>query len=126
MEIRPSDLQAVRRVVTTHDVEGRSVFLSDQHCKPTPLAPGIADFTLIWTTQAVPADNNADEEGAQRDVGVTLKGGSVLRVVDFAPGARSPMHRSYSIDYGVVLAGEVHLQLDSGEIKHLRVGDIVV
>jgi quercetin dioxygenase-like cupin family protein len=47
-------------------------------------------------------------------------------VVDFAPGARSPMHRSFSIDYGLVLAGKVDLELDSGEIKHLHAGDIVV
>ena len=36
------------------------------------------------------------------------------------------MHRSLSIDYGLVLAGQVDLELDSGELKHLKVGDIVV
>ena len=74
---------------------------------PMPVAlAGVAKFALIWTTQTVPADNNTDEQGAQREAGLTLKGGSVIRVVDFAPGARSPMHRSFSIDYGLVLAGQ--------------------
>jgi quercetin dioxygenase-like cupin family protein len=121
-----TDLKAIRRVVTAHDDTGRSVFRSDELCTPMPVAAGIANFALIWTTQAVPADNSTDDLGAQRDAGLTLKGGSVIRVVDFAPGARSPMHRSFSIDFGLVLAGQVDLELDSGEIKHLQVGDIVV
>ena len=121
-----TDLKAIRRVVTAHDDSGRSIFRGDDLCTPTPVAAGIANFALIWTTQAVPADNGADTQGNQRDAGLTLRGGSVIRVVDFAPGARSPLHRSLSIDYGLVLAGQVDLELDSGEIKHLNVGDIVV
>jgi quercetin dioxygenase-like cupin family protein len=124
--ISESDLKAIRRVVTGHDDNGRSVFRSDEICTPMPVAAGVANFALIWTTQTVPADNNTDEQGAQREAGLTLNGGSVIRVVDFAPGGCSPMHRSFSIDYGLVLAGQVDLQLDSGEIKHLHVGDIVV
>ena len=121
-----TDPKPIRRVVTAHDDSGRSIFRSDEICTPTPVAAGIANFALIWTTQTVPADNNTDNQGAQRDAGLTLKGGSVIRVVDFVPGARSPMHRSFSIDYGLVLAGQVDLELDSGELKHLNVGDIVV
>jgi quercetin dioxygenase-like cupin family protein len=121
-----TDLKAIRRVVTAHDDSGRSIFRSDEICTPTPIAAGIANFALIWTTPTVPADNNTGDQDALREAGLTLKGGSVIRVVDFAPGGRSPMHRSFSIDYGLVLAGQVDLQLDSGEIKHLHVGDIVV
>ena len=120
------DLKAIRRVVTAHDDAGRSVFRSDELCTPTPVAAGTANFALIWTTHTVPADNSTDNDGAEREAGLTLRGGSVIRVVDFAPGARSPMHRSFSIDYGLVLAGQVDLELDSGELKHLHVGDIVV
>jgi quercetin dioxygenase-like cupin family protein len=123
---KATDLKAIRRVVTAHDDTGRSVFRSDEICTPTPVAAGAANFALIWTTQTVPADNDIDDQGAQREAGLTLKGGSVIRVVDFAPGTRSPMHRSFSIDYGLVLAGKVDLELDSGEIRHLNVGDIVV
>lgn len=50
----------------------------------------------------------------------------MLRVVDMAPLATSPMHRTVSMDYGVVLEGEVELELDSGEKRLLRKGDIFV
>ncbi len=50
----------------------------------------------------------------------------MLRIVDFAPETRSPMHRTSSVDYGMVLEGEIDLELDSGEVKHLSAGDVVV
>jgi quercetin dioxygenase-like cupin family protein len=124
----PSDgnSRTTRRIVTEHDAMGRSVFRSDDRCRPVAVASGDAKFTLLWTTREVPADNNTDAEGDARDAGLTIKGGSVIRVVDFHPGARSPMHRSLSIDYGLVLHGQIDLELDGGEIKHLQPGDVVV
>ncbi len=118
--------RGVRRVVTTHDATGQSITLSDEICQPVPVPSGDAEFTLLWTTGDVPADNTNDVAGSSRDAGLTIRGGSVLRIVDFLPGARSPMHRSHSIDYGVVIDGRVDLELDSGEIKHLTPGDVVV
>lgn len=52
--------------------------------------------------------------------------GTVLRYVDMAPNALSPMHRTVSLDYGIVLEGEVELVLDSGETKLMKRGDICV
>jgi len=52
--------------------------------------------------------------------------GTVLRVVDMPPGALSPMHRTISLDYGVVLEGEIDLILDSGESRHMKRGDISI
>ena len=45
--------------------------------------------------------------GRDRDAGLTLNQGSVIRVVDMLPGKESPMHRTNSIDYGIVLEGEI-------------------
>ena len=47
-------------------------------------------------------------------------------MIDFAPGAESPMHRTLSIDYGVVLEGEFEFELDSGEKRIMRRGDVSV
>ena len=58
--------------------------------------------------------------------GITIRGGTVLRMVDIAPENTSPMHRTVSLDYGVVLEGEVEAVLDSGETQRLQRGDIVV
>jgi quercetin dioxygenase-like cupin family protein len=58
--------------------------------------------------------------------GVMIPGGTVLRMVDMPPGATSPMHRTVSLDYGVVLEGEVELILDNGESRTMRRGDLSV
>ena len=52
--------------------------------------------------------------------------GSVLRIVDLAPGHRSPLHRTQSLDYGIVLQGQVDLELDDGRIVSLAAGDVVI
>ena len=118
--------KSFRRVVTAHDKHGKSVIRSNELLTPAPIAIGVADFQLVWTTPTVPADNTDETDGAAVDAGLTLKGGSVVRIVDMLPGKASPMHRSFSIDYGLVIAGELELELDGGEIVPLKAGDIVV
>lgn len=103
-----------RRIVTGHDAAGRAVIASDAEFPSEPIALGGAEFALIWTTATVPADNNDETDGRERDAGLTLDRGSVVRIVDFLPGGESPFHRTNSIDYGIVLAGEIELELDDG------------
>ena len=55
-----------------------------------------------------------------------IPGGTVLRIVDMPPGATSPMHRTVSLDYGVVLDGEVELILDNGESRLMKRGDLSI
>lgn len=126
MTTSDSGLPPVRRVVTGHDADGRARFRSDDHF-PTKLIPsGDAAFTLVWTTATVPADNNDETDGREREAGLTLNQGSVIRVVDMLPGQQSPMHRTNSIDYGIVLSGQLELELDDGVKTLLGPGDIVV
>ncbi len=117
--------KSFRRIVTTHDDAGRSIVRSDDALTPQRIASGDADFQLVWTTPTVPVDLNRGDDGVQQ-AGLTLNGGSVIRIVEMLPGRASPMHRSFSIDYGIVLSGELELELDGGEIVHLAAGDIVV
>ena len=119
-------LKPIRRIVTGHDSAGHAVFRTDFLAPSTEAGDGKARFALLWSTDRMPADNANFADGAQRPVGLTSPGGTVLRIVDFAPGASSPMHRTCSIDYGIVLEGEIDLELDSGEVKHLSAGDVVV
>jgi quercetin dioxygenase-like cupin family protein len=83
-------------------------------------------MATIWTTTTVPADLNDETDGRNRDAGTTLKGGSVIRIVDMLPGASSPMHRTSSIDYGIVLSGQIELELDNDVFKTMSTGDIIV
>jgi len=116
----------VRRVVTGHDAGGRAVFRSDDHFAPQLIPSGDAAMALLWTTATVPADNDDETDGRERAAGTTLTGGSVIRIVDMLPLQSSPMHRSNSIDYGIVLSGRVVLELDDGAETELGPGDVVV
>lgn len=116
----------VRRIVTGHNASGKAVFRSDELLPVSPIPSGDAAFSLVWTTAAVPADNNDETDGRQRDAGLTLHQGSVIRIVDMLPGGASPMHRSSSIDYGIVLSGAVELELDDGAVTTAYAGDIIV
>lgn len=111
-----SELPPIQRVVTGHNAEGRAIFKSEDVREPRPVPTGDANFLLLWTTPTVPADNNDETDGRERDVGTTLKGGSAFRIVDMLPGGVSPMHRTNSIDYGIVLEGEVELELEDGRV----------
>ena len=110
---------AVRRVVTGHNAKAEAVILKDEVTQGER-------FTLIWTTEGFPVDNTSPEDGGRRDVGITMPGGTVFRIGEIAPGGRSPMHRTNSVDYGIVLDGELDMELDDGEVVHLQAGDVVV
>jgi hypothetical protein len=58
--------------------------------------------------------------------GLYVPGGTLVRMMDFAPGAESPMHRAMSLDYGTVIEGEFEVELDSGEKRTMRRGDVQV
>ena len=116
---------SVRRVVTAHR-GGRAVIGMDAPLATAPVPTGDARFALVWSTAEASADNMDPADGADRRVGLTSPGGSVFRIVDMAPGCRSPMHRTNSLDYGIVLTGEIVLELDDGAAATLVAGDVVV
>jgi mannose-6-phosphate isomerase-like protein (cupin superfamily) len=145
----------VRRVVTGHDAEGRSTFIADglapnvKEMKPT--FPGLA-HTDLWETKGAPASNAGDADAAARPVHLEPpKNGTILRIVEFPPDATRPrdsdgsagfkaigashaqdrrssdpmMHKTSTVDYIIVLKGEIYAVMETGE-KLLRAGDILV
>lgn len=116
----------VRRVVTGHTADGTAFFESDESFKTIVIPSGDAAMATIWTTATVPADCNDKTDGRLRDAGTTLKGGSVIRVVDMLPNASSPFHRTSSIDYGIVISGKIELELDNQAFKIVEAGGIIV
>jgi quercetin dioxygenase-like cupin family protein len=111
----------VRRVVTGHDGDGHAVVVIDEVMdSPSPRG------RQIWSTVTSPADNIDETDGGQRQVGITVPGGTVFRIGQLEPGVRSPMHRTNSVDYGLVLSGEMGMELDSGDQVRLKAGDVVV
>jgi len=115
----------VRRVVTGHDANGRAVVTIDEVAKnATSSRPGQAGL-VIWTTEGFPVDNSGEADTSTRKVGTTLSNGCVFRVVEFGPGVAPRNHRTDSIDFAVVMAGEIDMELD-GSVVHLKAGDLLV
>jgi quercetin dioxygenase-like cupin family protein len=121
-----------RRVVTGHDEGGVSVFTADGPVPVVRTAPDGALFYEVWATGATPAPIAAGPAGpAGTDPTLDAltvppaPNGTKLRINEFPPGVVSPVHRTQSVDYGIVLSGEVVLVLDDAETV-LRAGDVVV
>jgi len=116
-----------RRVVTGHDERGASVFTTDGPVPVVRTAPDGALFYEIWGTGAAPAP--IDAASPDPTLGALTvppaPNGTKIRINEFPPGVVSPVHRTQSVDYGIVLAGEVVLVLDDAETV-LRAGDVVV
>jgi len=116
----------VRRVVTTHDAIGHAVVRIDEKVALAGLPGENLSSAVIWTTGRFPADNSVDAEDGPPEDGMSLNGGSALRLMEFGPGFTSPVQRSLSIDYLCVLSGELEMELDGGELVRLYQGDVLV
>jgi mannose-6-phosphate isomerase-like protein (cupin superfamily) len=144
----------VRRVVTGLDAEGKAVVLYDGANPHNFVRPNRANVSrLLWITDKIPADISGDADRAARTIGVPPPdGGSILRIVDVAPitpevealpkdylaqqiGDHAPqkgmapshplMHRTRTIDYAIIMEGEIDMLLDDSEI-HLKAGDVLI
>jgi quercetin dioxygenase-like cupin family protein len=115
----------LRRVVTGHDRNGRAVVKIDEISKNSPSGRPGRSACVVWTTEKFPVDNTSAADEGLRNVGTTLKNGTVFRVVEFAPGVSPRNHRTDSIDYAVVMSGEIDMELDES-VVHLKAGDVLV
>jgi mannose-6-phosphate isomerase-like protein (cupin superfamily) len=93
----------IRRVVTDHDAQGRSVVSIDEPC----------------------ANVISRRPGHQSCVAWTGPDGTIFRIVRYAPGVAPRNHRTETIDYAVVMSGEIDMRLDDSTV-HLRAGDVLV
>jgi len=126
------------RIVTGHDANGKSVVLSNGPPPNVRTKNTGVDFVEIWNTVGAPAlIQSVEPEPTDGPLQVPPpRVGSRIRVNVFHPGhirklppradGRHPMmHRTRSIDYGIVLEGEIYLIVDDSEVL-LQAGDIVV
>ena len=117
----------IRRVVTGHDEQGNAVVKIDEvvsHWRDG--RPG-ARVCNVWTTDTAPANNSGDSDGGKREGKFTMiNNGSVFRILEFKPGLEARMHRTDSIDYIVVMSGEIDMELDNGVEVHIKAGDVMV
>ena len=115
----------VRRVITGHDTNGKAKVLFDEvMTNPQSNRPG-ADYYNVWTTEGFPVNNDGGDDAGKRPVKTALPGGIVFRIVSFGPGVAPRNHRTDTIDFAVVISGEIDMELDIGAV-HLKAGDVMV
>ena len=122
-----SKFSPVRRVVTGHDKNNVAKVLIDEPATNHKGAEGRS--TLMWITDQNPA-NIGIGEGVE-DMGARIVGtppppsGTRFCVIDFPPGNTAHMHRTETVDYVIVIDGEIEMDMDASTVK-LKAGDIMV
>jgi quercetin dioxygenase-like cupin family protein len=115
----------VRRVITGHDANGKAIVKIDEVATHTFTGRPGATGLNVWTTEGFPANNDGAEDAGLRKVATTLPNGTIFRVIEFAPGLVARNHRTDSIDYIVIISGEIDMELDDTNV-HLKAGDVMV
>jgi quercetin dioxygenase-like cupin family protein len=117
----------VRRVVTGHDNNNVAKVLIDGPATNHKGTEGRS--TLMWITDQNPADIAIGEQA--EDLGARIVGtpppanGTRFCVIDFPPGNAAHMHRTETVDYVIVIEGEIDMDMDDSTVK-LKQGDIMV
>ena len=145
----------IRRVVTGHNAAGKSVFITDGPAPHVyQRSPGSAVVTALWETRSAPADNRGNAETSQAQHTLRPpKNGTVFRIIHYPPDKlrlaaikkeeavddgsgrdsatdhnnprHAGMHKTDSVDYAIVLAGEIYAMMDEGEVL-LKTGDVLI
>ncbi|KAJ7453083.1 hypothetical protein FB451DRAFT_1520134 [Mycena latifolia] len=122
-----TQLPDARLVVTGHAPDGTSIFTFDDTRKPfAPFGPERSRFTSFHASPSVPASNTAPFPELAEVLPRCPPEGVLFCITDIMPGDSAPMHRTLSIDYAVVLSGEIVLSLDGGDEKTIKTGEFMV
>ena len=141
---------SVRRVLTGHDAKGKAIIVKDDHPPVTQRVPGGSSNVNLWLTETTPSKLSNDDPIAKIKQVPPPLGGSIFRIIEFVPDSQMPhtvdakahrktmgvslggpearhagMHRTESIDYALILDGEIDMLVDDGEV-HLKKGDVVI
>jgi quercetin dioxygenase-like cupin family protein len=119
----------VRRVVTGHDANGVTKVLIDAVASNVREVGRGSTSTLLWCSDEMPAGIAIGEDG--EDMGVRQLGtppppnGTRFAVNEWPPGASGALHRTETLDYVIILSGEMDMELDDSTVK-LKAGDVVI
>jgi quercetin dioxygenase-like cupin family protein len=119
----------IRRVVTGHGATNTAKVIFDTPATNAKYPDSGVVSTMIWCTDATPANISVGEN--VEDTGARILGtappakGSRFAVIDFPPGNKPHMHRTETIDYVIVIEGEIDMDMDDSTVK-LKAGDVMV
>jgi naringenin degradation protein FdeH len=124
-----SSYPPIRRVVTGHDADKIAKVLIDAPATNAKYPQAGLVSTMMWCTDGAPASAPIGEN--IEDMGARILGtappakGTRFAVIDFPPGNHPHMHRTETIDYVIVMEGEIEMDMDDSTVK-LRAGDILI
>jgi len=123
------DPAPIRRVVTGHGANNVAKAIIDAPATNARRPPSGLTSTLMWCTDAMPCDmpvgEAAEDMGARRLGTPPPPNGTRFAVIDFPPGCPPSMHRTETIDYVIVISGEIDMDMDDSTVK-LKAGDVVI
>lgn len=118
-----------KRFITGHNAQGEAIVELIDEGKWRKVDNDVVRYNEMWLSSTFPVDIKNDNIGMPVEktvLSLSLPNGTILRVVDRAPGTFSAMHRTQSLDYGVVIEGEMEMIMGSGERHVLKRGDVAV
>ncbi|RJE21055.1 Cupin domain protein [Aspergillus sclerotialis] len=113
-------------ITTTHNSDGLSVFRDNPVFKSFSTKVGIVYSTADNGPVTLSNDKDLADHEARNAFALIPTQGSVVLVAEWPPGTEPRMHRTLSVDVGVMIAGEIELLLDSGETRVLKQGDVLI
>lgn len=129
-----SRLPGLTHYITGHDSETcQAIIREERPASWQTLDNGQISLHAVYVTSEFPPNLNGDADIASNDellsagtLGLVHKGGIVCRIVDFAPQNEVMVHRTQSLDYGVVLEGSIEMVMDSHDVRTLHRGDVAI
>lgn len=115
----------LRRIVTGHDANAKAIVLIDEIVDSPKVGRPGALIAPIWVTEGFPVDNDGHEDASLRKTATVVPNGTAFRVIEFKPGVQARNHRTSSIDYAIVMSGEIDMDM-GGTLLHLKAGDVLV
>lgn len=125
---------APNRYVSTHAADGKAVFSTTlSETLTTYNIPGMA-YHEAYTTLDAPINLNDETdikmvktlEPEEKNISFPSPGQTILRYCDWPPEGTSPLHRHETMDYGIVIHGQMEAIMDSGETRLMKAGDVLV
>lgn len=116
----------LRRIVTARDTLGKSIVGSDQLVLSVP---GRFDERVArcdpWSTDSVPPSLDGPDPMKAAARVMPPPGGTIFRILEIPPGNDTAKHKTATLDYYVILEGELYMTLDEGEVL-CKAGDVIV
>ncbi|MDB5572307.1 MAG: cupin 2 protein [Hyphomicrobiales bacterium] len=123
--------QPIRRIVTGHDSENHAVVLIDEVATNVRGTSSPGQYTtLMWCSDTMPVEmpvgEDAEDMGARKLGTYPPVNGTRFMISEYPPGNIPKMHRTETIDYIVVLDGEIDMELDDGRMVTMKRNDVMI